>query len=171
MREEKAGKSAAKLRYRGVDIRGTRGGDGLIARLKRVERRADAADIRRTAKTEDLLDHGVHVALPGAHLVNDVAAGVLNVARGENAAAADKSEDTLVELRHGGVRTADAADRTRGERSCSSGPLKTIAPSSRHISISCIGMEEFFTPITVGTASIVRRRALFSAVPASCGML
>ena len=112
MREEKAGKSAAKLRYRGVDIRGTRGGDGLIARLKRVERRADAADIRRTAKTEDLLDHGVHVALPGAHLVNDVAAGVLNVARGENAAAADKSEDTLVELRHGGVRTADAADRT-----------------------------------------------------------
>ena len=44
-----------------------------------------------------------------------MAAGVLNVARGENAAAADKSEDALVELRHGGVRTADAADRTRGE--------------------------------------------------------
>ena len=93
MHAEKAGKSAAELRYRGVDIRGARSGDGLVARLERVERRADAADIRRAAKTEDLLDHGVHVALPGAHLVNDVAAGVLNVARGENAAAADKGAD------------------------------------------------------------------------------
>ena len=37
--------------------------------------------------------------------------------------------------------------------------------------MSCIGMEEFFTPITFGTESIVRSRELFSPVPASCGML
>ena len=82
----------AELRDCLVDIRSARCGDGLVARLEWVERRADAADVRRAAETEDLLDHGVHVALPGAHLVNDVAAGVLNVARGENVAAADKAE-------------------------------------------------------------------------------
>ena len=56
--------SAAELRYRGVDIRGTGGGNDLVARLERIERRAHTADVRRSAQTEDLFYHGVHVPLP-----------------------------------------------------------------------------------------------------------
>jgi len=53
--------------------------DGLIAGLQRQQRRPDAADIRPALKAEDLLDDGVHVALGGAHLVDDAAALVLDL--------------------------------------------------------------------------------------------
>ena len=99
-----------------------------------------------------------------------MAAGVLYSARRDDVPGADKSVYTLVQLRHDGVGTADAADRARRE------PreelfIRAVEDYCALISMSCIGMEEFFTPITFGTESIVRSRELFSPVPASCGML
>ena len=69
-------KFALQLCLHGADHGYALLGDFLVALLEAQQGFPDAADVGAAGLTEDLLDHGIHIALAGAHLVDDLA-GIL----------------------------------------------------------------------------------------------
>ena len=89
-------------------------GNGLlIAGFQLQQRSPDASDVRPALEAEDLLDHGVHVPLGGAHFVDDPAALVLDLPSLGQLSGLETAEDLQIQLRHGGVGAADAAAARR----------------------------------------------------------
>ena len=110
-------KFALQLCLHGADHGYALLGDFLVALLGAQQGFPDAADVGAAGLTENLLDHGIHIALAGAELIDDMAAGVLNFPALSDLALLVQPVNGQVQLRHQGVGATDAAGGPGGENS------------------------------------------------------
>ena len=95
------------------------GNDFLITGLQCQQRRPDAADIGAALKAENLLNNGVHVSLRGAHLVDDTAAFILDFPALLQFSSLETAENFQIQLRHGGIGSADSSGGSGGKAASS----------------------------------------------------
>ena len=84
-------------------------GDGLVGLLQVLQRLPDAADVQSGVDTQHLLGHSVHVGVAGAHLIDDLVDGVLQLGGLVPLAGHDQLVELEEQLGHHAIGPADAA--------------------------------------------------------------